>query len=610
MILLVLAVAWLGGATLGALGYAAWWPAVLLGGCGLVLASAIDGRRGRAALVALAVAASLVSLVRFEAALPPSMPGGLAVHNGGDPVRLLGTIVSEPEERPTTQRFVVDIEAIEVGSDRLPIEGRVLVTQRLFPRYAYGDIVEFTAALETPPEFETFDYREYLARRGIASTALFPSMTVLSQTGGSDVKRVLIEARTPLGEALERTLPEPEAALARGILLGQRASIPEDVNEAFNAAGISHLIAISGYNVMLVAGAVTGATAAFLGRQRATVLAMVVVVAYAVFVGGSPSVLRAMLMALVMLGATLAGRPGNALTGVSLAGAGLVLWSPLIIEDVSFQLSFAATLGIVTLASPLREWLLQTLVPRLDDRLASMLADSLAVTTAASLAVTPIIASTFGRFSVVSLPANVLAAPVFGLALAGAFLTSVVGAIDDASGRALGEITYLPLHYLVWLANTASSVPLSTIAMDGFGVIGALVFFAVLGLMALALAGDKREVTAPGSLPRLGTAPVFAVAAIVVAVYFWWGALQPADRRLEVHVLDVGQGDAMLIEAPSGTRVLVDGGPGGALVTQALGDVLSPEERRIDLMVLTHAQDDHVTGLVEVLERYDVRGAL
>src|SRR5690606_27775648 len=206
-----------------------------------------------------------------------------------------------------------------------------------------------------------------------------------------------------LGRALERALPEPEAALARGILLGLRDGIPEDVNEAFNASGTSHLIAISGYNVMLVAGAVVGALAPIAGRQRATVLAMGVVGAYAAFVGGEPPVLRATLMALVMLGATLAGRPGSALTAVTLAGAVLVAWRPLNVLDVSFQLSFAATLGIVLLAEPLRRWLVGVLAAGLPGAVAQVLAAHVSVTSAASLAVLPIIASTFGRLSLVSL---------------------------------------------------------------------------------------------------------------------------------------------------------------------------------------------------------------
>ena len=610
MTLFVIAVAWLLGATLGALGYESAWPAVVLGGAGAVAYAGLTGQRRQALLVMAAALLCVASLTRYEASLPPVAPAGVAVYNDAEPVRLLGVIDTEPEERITTQRFVVEVVAVEVDGTWQRTDGRVLVTQRPFPRYGYGDLVDTTARLETPPVFETFDYREYLARKGIVSTALYPGTTVLPGQGGNDLKRLLLDTRMPFGEALQRSLPEPEAALAQGILLGQRTSIPKDVNEAFKAAGISHLIAISGYNVMLVAGAVLGGLAPFIGRPRATWLAMAIVVVYAVFVGASPSVVRATLMALVMLGASLVGRPGNALTGVTLAGALMVLWDPLVVDDVSFQLSFAATLGIVVLATPMREWLLGALYSRLPNAAASALADSLAVTTAASLAVLPIIASTFGRLSLVSLPANVVAGPLFVFALGGSFVTAAVGAMDAGAGRLVGEITYLPLHYLVVLAERSSNLPMAWVSIGGFGFAGAVGVYVALAVVAKLLGRKKQDVVAPGSLPRVGTVPVLAVASILVTGVMWWGALQPDDDRLRVSVLDVGQGDAILVESPAGTRVLIDGGPSGALVTQALGDVLSPAERRIDLMVLTHAQDDHVTGLVEVLERYDVGAVL
>ena len=611
MILLFVSIGWLAGAGVGAAGYGEWWPVFGLGGAGVALYWTLAGERARALLLAVVVAAGLASLARYEAALPPDEPEGVAVYNEDAAVRLVGTIVTEPEEGGTTQRFVVEIAGVEIDGGWQRIAGRVQVTRPLFPPYGYGDIVDLRAELETPPVFETFDYREYLARQGIVSTASFPAMTVYGNTGGSDLKRLLYDLRVPFGEALERSLPEPEAALARGILLGQRASIPEDVNEAFNAAGISHLIAISGYNVMLVAGAVIGALTPLAGRRRGTIIAMAVVVLYGAFVGWEPSVARAVLMALVMLGATLAGRPGSALTGVALAGAALVAAQPLIIEDVSFQLSFAATLGIIMLATPLREWLLRVLVPQMATGPASALADHVSVTVAASLAVLPIIASSFGRLSLVSLPANVLAAPAFAFVLLGAFVTAAAGAIDASLGRAAGEIAYLPLHYLVWLAALASSIPLASVSISGFGWLEASVLYIALLALAAALAQARQDLTAPEPLPlRVRPASLFAGASVLVAGFVWWGALQPENDHLRVSILDVGQGDAILIEAPSGTRVLIDGGPGGARVTQALGGEMSPSERRIDLMVLTHAQDDHVTGLVEVLERYEVGAVL
>lgn len=314
MTLFLLAVACLVGAASGALGLSAWWPAAVLAGIGLASLSVASARFREAATVLLVTGAALASLHHYQQAQGGLGPHGVAAYNEGDAMRLLGTVSAEPEERETTQRLEIDTAAVWMNGEWVETEGRVLATLRPFPRHAYGQIVEVTGELETPPVFEGFDYREYLARKGIVSTALFPTITVLDDTGGSTARKLLIETRGSLGTALERALPEPEAALAQGILLGQRSAIPEDVNEAFNDAGISHLIAISGYNVMLLAGAVIGVAAPIVGRKQATLLALVAIALYAAFVGGSPPVLRAALMAFVMLGATLAGRPGSALT--------------------------------------------------------------------------------------------------------------------------------------------------------------------------------------------------------------------------------------------------------------------------------------------------------
>ncbi len=193
---------------------------------------------------------------------------------------------------------------------------------RPFPEYEYGDVLEVMATLETPPRLDAFDYREYLARQGVHSQILFPErIELIGRDAGSEPTRLLIETRGPLGEALERSLPEPESALARGILLGQRAAIPQEVMDDLNRAGISHLVAISGQNVAIVAAVLVASLTWWIGRQPATAVAMLLMLLYALFVGASPSVLRAALMANVMLGATLAGRPGSAFGAITLAAA-------------------------------------------------------------------------------------------------------------------------------------------------------------------------------------------------------------------------------------------------------------------------------------------------
>jgi competence protein ComEC len=521
-----------------------------------------------------------------------------------------GVVVSEPEERLRSQRFVVRVDSLREVDAWVETSGRVQVTARLFPRYRYGDVAELHGGIETPPRFESFDYREYLARRGIVSVALLPRIQVLESGRGSMLQRTLIALREPFGRALERSLPEPESALARGILLGQRASIPTDLTSDFNDAGISHLVAISGYNVMLIAAFVTAGLGWLTGRRQATLIAMLLVVAYAAFVGGSPSVLRAALMAQVMLGATLAGRPGSALRGVLIAGAVLVAWQPLIIDDVSFQLSFAATLGIVLLAERARAWL-QGRLSFLPEGAAAFFSEQLSVTVAASVAVLPVIATSFGRLSIVSLPANLLAVPVFPLTLAASFVTAAAGAVDEGAGRFVGEFAILPLSFLVWLGRTAADLPLAALSLGDVGLVESLLLYALGGTLVLLLSRRKplQDEDRPRG-PRLSPALAASALLLALALPLWLGVFDDGHDRLRVTVLDVGQGDAILIETPSGHRLLMDGGPSGAALMQALGRELPATARRIDLLVLSHAQDDHVTGLVEVLQRYEVLGVL
>jgi competence protein ComEC len=617
LILFYAAACFLAGAVAAALEFGAGWPILALSGAGVAAGCLLAGRRRDAALAGLLTLALLGGVERYEAARPQAEPGGVALLNdladaSGEPaaVQLRGRIVDEPEERETTLRCTVEVAAYRDAEGAWQAApGRVLVTARPYPLHVYGELVELTGRLESPPLIEGFDYREYLARRGVVSTMLFPGVEIRGLDPGDLVSRLLRDGRATLSASLEQTLPEPESALARGILLGQRAAIPAEVMDEFNRAGISHLIAISGQNVVLVAGFIVAMLASALGRRPATVMAILVVLVYAVFVGASPSVLRAAVMATVMLGAVLAGRPAGALPGVVLAGAVLVAHRPLLIEDVSFQLSFAATLGIVLGAERLRAILLSWLAP-LPRWLAGFLAENLAITSAASLTVLPVIAATFGRVSIVSLPANLLAAPAFVLALVGAALTAGAGCIDTGLGRAVAEIARLPLAYLIGLADLAAALPMASVEVRAFGILEALIAFALLAVAYFVL----RRLPLPETEPvdRRPASPVLALAALVAlaAALTWWSAIQPEGGRLRVTVLDVGQGDAILIETPAGARILVDGGPSGPALLQALGRRLPAGERRVDLIVLTHAQDDHLTGFVELLQRFDVGAAL
>ncbi|HEY7269228.1 MAG TPA: ComEC/Rec2 family competence protein, partial [Dehalococcoidia bacterium] len=610
MILFALAATWLAGVAARAAGIESgvMWGAAFGGGVALGFGALRRG--GLAALVAAGTLLFVLGALRLQAALPPAQPGGLASYNGGAAINMRAIVAQEPDIHDVTQRALLRVSEIDDGSGAgwQPSAGRVLATLRPFPRLAYGDAVEVSGRLETPPVFDEFDYQRYLALRGIASTIAFPEVRRIDGGHGSGVTSAIIDVRDRLGDALSDALPEPEAALSRGMLLGQRASIPDGVTNDFNTAGISHLIAISGSNVTIVANLTIVCLAWIVGRRPAVVAAMGFVVLFVLLVGATPSVLRAAVMGIAMLGAVLAGRPGSALTAVAVAGAAITAVEPLAALDVSFQLSFAATVGLIVLAPPLETRMTPALARALPDGAARFLSESVSVTTAASIAVFPITAGAFHRVSLVAIPANIVAVPLFTATIALSAVTAAAGVLSGSVGSVAGRFAFVPLWLLVHEAHAFATVPYASSRFDTGGFAGAVAFYLGLGAAAFALVRRPRVHI---DLPRLrpGVLLLPAAMTLAAAVFVWLPLLRPNGHDLTVDILDVGQGDSILITTPAGQRILVDGGPSGPKLLQDLSRELPSGTRRIDLMVLTHPQEDHVAGLVDVAERYDVQEA-
>ncbi len=314
-------------------------------------------------------------------------------------------------------------------------------------------------------------------------------------------------------------------------------------------------------------------------------------------------------MGVLMLGASLVGRPGSALTAI--AAAGLTLWQPLAIDDVAFQLSFAATFGLILLARPSADALRPALGRFLPAPAADFLGEESAVTIAATVAVLPIIAVSFGRVSLVAVPANLLALPAFPLILATSAVSAGPGVLSAEAGQWAGAVAYLPLTYLVRLGRFFADLPTASVELGRVGLVEAALLYAAVAT-AIALVGLRRRAAPPEPALSLRFAPALplTVVVLVLAGLVWSGLLAGGRDRLSISILDVGQGDAILVTTPAGHRILIDGGPSGVALSQALGRELPAGVHRIDLVVLSHAQDDHLVGLVGVLDRYEVGAVL
>ena len=414
--------------------------------------------------------------------------------------------------------------------------------------------------------------------------------------------------RAVLAGAIYRLVPDPEGAVVAGIALGERAAIGRDLSDAFARSGTAHLLAVSGFNMTLVAGAVALGLRGRLPLKAVALTTAAALGGYALLVGPSPSVLRAGVMALVASLGLALGRPSLGANALCLSVAVLTAIDPGIATAIGFQLSVAATAGLIGLQARLAQGL---------TRLPSILREGLATTFAASLPTVPIIAAAFGRISLVSPLANLLAVPLFAPLLALGMATAAVGAISEDAARPLGLASYGVATALRRLVELTASLPGASADVPR-GLPSGL----VLALAAVAVVLARRQILvatlsrARGSLSAIGAslphrallarrimriAAGGAVIALVIAASLV--AFRGSPSRLRA--LDVGQGDAFLLEH-AGAVVLIDGGPDPRRLLALLGGSLAPWQRRIDAVILTHAHTDHGAGLLAVFGRYDV----
>jgi competence protein ComEC len=411
--------------------------------------------------------------------------------------------------------------------------------------------------------------------------------------------------RDALAEPLRRLIPEPEGGIIRGIVLGERAGVDADLATAFARSGTSHLLAISGFNMTLVA---TGVGLLARGRLRPAATAAVTVlcvIAYSVLVGLAPSVARAAVMAVVASCGLAYGRRAATDNALALAVATMVAIDASAIGDIGFLLSASATGGLLYLGEPLSRRL---------RFLPGAIREGLATTLAATVPTLPLIAAVFGRVSLVSPLANLVAVPLFPpLMLAGAS-SATIGAFSPDLARVPALAAYALASLLRVVVETSAALPLASLAVpDGplAGIAYAAAVAAALRFAPAIVGRSLRGLRAPRiATPHLDRPAGWAAAAIAAAVVAGSiAASWPASASVRVRALDVGQGDAFLVEM-AGRTLLIDGGPDPARLLAELGASLPPWTRRIDVVALTHAHADHANGLIGVLERYEVGLAL
>jgi competence protein ComEC len=496
-------------------------------------------------------------------------------------------------------RILLDLHSIWPEGRETRVSGRARLTllqPEIVP--AYGDRIRGLVKLRRPRGYLNpggFDYPLHLRTLGVTLEGWVGEGDILERRGtgkGNIVHAWAYALRARMIRAVNQLLPDDHASLLTAMTLGERTGIPAQISQAFLGSGTYHILAISGLNVSLLAGALLFVLKAIRVPLRLrALLSMGLITFYAALAGGSPSVVRAAVMADVYLLAVVLDREADPLNTLALSALALLLWQPLFLWDVGFQLTFVATWAILAVVN----WhpLLRLPTPWRWGTIPLLLS------AAAFFGTAPILASSFHRISPIAVLANLPIVPLSGLLTGVGMLFGLLAlAIPQSLGLFATLVGFL-INLLVILADWFARLPLASVQI--FPPSPAMTVCYYFALCALIFGAGRRWAR---------WVALSAALALLVLI----GGRLVADRwneRVRVTVIDVGQGDGILVELPGQHAILIDGGGlfddrfdiGEQVVVPFL---LSRWIARLDLVVLSHPHPDHLNGLAAVLRHFPV----
>lgn len=625
MLLIYLSIAWVIGILLGAkFSISPFW--LLLSLLPLPFFFVFRQRKKLVMTLALIILVVLGGLVRYQSSLPVLDKNHVKFYND-QKIELKGIINRAPDvSDKSTHVYLSDIK-INNSEGWKEVEGQVLLFVYRYPEYRYGDEILVEGELKTPQNFDDFDYRDYLADQGIYATMLFPKIEVLDTDKGFPPLVWIYSLRNRLSQAMTEILPEPQASLAQGMILGLRGNIPQSLKDNFMLSGTTHILVISGAHFNIVAGIMIGTGLWLFGKKHYLYiwLALVSIWIYALLTGMSPPVIRSAIMVSLFLIADLLGRQRSAITALAFAAAVMVAITPSILHYASFQLTFTATLGMVFVAPRLQAMGRRMISTKLGEEgfvvgSANWISDSLFVTLGVTVVIWPIVAYYFGIFSIVSPLATLLILPALPYLIFSGTVAASFGVFILPAGQVIGWLAWLFATYMLTVINGFADLYISSVKMEVFNPAWLWGYYIMLG--SVLWFGSHRSsikntlnrllsFTRKISFPPINIPVKWVVAPLVViAILTTLIACTMPDNKLHINVLDVGQGDAILIQTPNRQDILVDGGPSAQAISGELGKYLPFWDRTIELVVLTHPHADHLNGLIETLKRYRVKQIL
>ncbi|MBI3110402.1 MAG: DNA internalization-related competence protein ComEC/Rec2 [Ignavibacteriales bacterium] len=527
-----------------------------------------------------------------------------------EPVRLEGVINAQPVQKPSSVQLLVRTRGM-VRSSGAEGSGRtviVFVRTKQPARFAgllrIGSRLRVQGVIDDPPRPRNpgeFDYGRYLALNevdGVVRVAKESDVEVLGVDESFSLSRMFQSTRNALLERIELFHSSSRGAFLKGILLAERGEIPLELKQSFVDTGTIHILAVSGLHVGVIAAIVHFIFGLLRFPRKGVVLAtMLALLLYAGLTGAPPSVVRATIMAWVVLAGTFFERRGDVYNSIGFAALLILAYDPKQLLNVGFQLSFAAVLSIVALY-PILERIIQRIPERFEElKIIDPALKLFAVSLAAQLGTLPFTAYYFERVSIVALVANLVVVPISLANVSLGFVTLLTSLISQVLASWFAIVNDVLIDFLYGIVTAAANVPYAFLETAGLGTAFPLLYYLGLGSLFML------------HLPRVAVG--WWITLLVTANAFLYGSLFSGSKIvLTASLLDVGQGDAILISLPNGKKVLVDAGPQG-FGYDAGERIVAPFLKRqgvssLDVVLVSHPHSDHLGGIRYLLEHFQV----
>lgn len=522
----------------------------------------------------------------------------------GKTVTLEGYVCRDPDFRGDRVIYTLEINSVMEDNRSFETGGRVLLyLPGGSPEMGYGDVLRVKGRVfmpETPGNPGQFDYGEYLYDRGIWGIVALKDwggVEKIGTGGGNPVAGIALGIKQKLMEINRSTLSPEHAALVNGIVFGSRGEIDQRTGEIFSETGVVHILSVSGLHVGLVAAGVL-ASLSLLGMQRAgfPVLTVVLVI-YTFITGMGPAVVRSSIMAWIQIMGHQLGRERDWVTTLSASALIILVFSPRSLFDPGFQLSYAATWGILHLGRMVDSWLASRGLKR------PWVRGTISVSLGAQIGTLPLVAYYFNIVSLISIAANLLVVPLVGIILPLGFLAPLAGLVFLKASLVINYATAALLDLMMLLVGLIHSIPGGVMYVASPPLAAMAVWY--MALLALPFLWKM-------AIKRSFFFRLLAVCLLSVSLLLPLGALG-VNGGMQVHVIDVGQGDSILVRLTNGRTILVDAGGWKDEFEKGrgAGEVVAGYLRRIgitrlDVLVLTHPHEDHAAGAGFLLGRFDI----